>query len=143
NLLSKVSDFPDAPNPEGAKYASGGQYFLNGPRIHEYLQEMNREVLSKYDIMTVGEMPAVTTDDVALYTNENRNELNMVFQFEHVFGIGLGGKWDTSPIALSFMKKTLSKWQTELNGKGWNSLFLSNHDVPRQVSRYGNDTEYR
>lgn len=143
NLLSKAPSLPDAPNPEGKKYVADGSYYINGPKIHEYLQEMNKEVLSKYDIMTVGEMPGVSTSDVALYTDETRNELNMVFQFEHVFGVGLGGKWDTTPISLPYLKTTLSRWQTELNGKGWNSLFLSNHDVPRQVSRYGNDKEYR
>ncbi|WP_141434043.1 alpha-glucosidase [Bacillus sp. 03113] len=144
NLLSKVPGLPDSPNPNGTKYATGGQGFLNGPRIHEFLQEMQKEVLSKYDIMTVGEMPGVTTEDALLYTGEDRKELNMIFQFEHLgFSSELGGKWETHRLPLSFIKSNLSKWQIELNGKGWNSLYFSNHDVPRQVSRFGDDKKYR
>ncbi len=144
NLISKVPGLPDAPNPNGKKYAFGGSCFMNGPRIHEFLQEMNKEVLSKRDIITVGEMPGVTPDDALLYTGEDRNELNMVFQFEHLgYDEAFGGKWGTIPLPLSYLKANLSKWQTGLNGKGWNSLFLSNHDGPRQVSRFCNDQEYR
>lgn len=144
NFISKVEGLPPAPNPDGKKYVSGHEYFMNGPRIHEFLQEMNREVLSKYDILTVGEMPGVTPEQGALYTGEERNELNMVFTFEHMdLDSGPNGKWDLRPWKLTDIKKILSKWQTELEGKGWNSLYWNNHDQPRVVSRFGDDQQYR
>ncbi|QOR67268.1 alpha-glucosidase [Cytobacillus suaedae] len=144
NFISKVDGLPSAPNPEGKKYVSGHEYFMNGPRIHEFLHEMNQEVLSKYDIITVGEMPGVTPEQGVLYTDEDRNELNMVFQFEHMdLDSGPGGKWNLKPLELADLKKSLSKWQTELEGKGWNSLYLNNHDQPRVVSRFGDDKQYR
>ncbi len=144
NFISKVDGLPSAPNPEGKKYVSGHEYFMNGPRIHEFLHEMNQEVLSKYDIITVGEMPGVTPEQGVLYTEEDRNELNMVFQFEHMdLDSGPGGKWNLKPLELADLKKSLSKWQTELEGKGWNSLYLNNHDQPRVVSRFGDDKQYR
>ncbi|TYR79415.1 alpha-glucosidase [Priestia megaterium] len=144
NLISKTEGLPDAPLQEGKEYASGGEFYMNGPRIHEFLQEMNREVLSKYDIMTVGETPGATIDDAILYTGEERNEVNMVFQFEHMdLDSGPSGKWELKPLLLTDLKKSLSKWQTGLDGKGWNSLYVNNHDQPRIVSRFGNDKEYR
>lgn len=144
NFISKVPTLPDAPNPEGKMYASGHEYFMNGPRIHEFLKEMNQEVLSHYDAMTVGEMPGVTPDEAVLYTGEDRNEVNMVFQFEHMdVDSGPGGKWDVIPFDLVKLKTILTKWQTELHGKGWNSLYWNNHDQPRIVSRLGDDGEYR
>ncbi|KAA5649448.1 glucohydrolase, partial [Pseudomonas aeruginosa] len=122
NFISKDMRFPDAPNPEGKKYVPGGQFYVNGPRIHEFLQEMNRKVLSKYDCMTVGEMPGVTVDDAILYTAPELKELNMVFTFEHMdLDSGPGGKWDLRPLQLSRLKKVLAKWQTGLHGRGWNS----------------------
>lgn len=118
--------------------------YLNGPRVHEFLQEMNREVLSKYDIVTVGETPAVTPEDAVKYASDLGNELNMIFQFEHMdIDCGPYGKWDMKPFTLSDLKQVMSKWQTELEGKAWNSLYLNNHDQPRMVSRFGNDQEYR
>ncbi|WP_034763156.1 glycoside hydrolase family 13 protein [Rossellomorea vietnamensis] len=144
NFISKVPTLPDAPNPEGKPYASGHEYFMNGPRIHEFLQEMNQEVLSHYDSMTVGEMPGVTPEEAVLYTGEERNEVNMVFQFEHMdVDSGPGGKWDVIPFDLVKLKSILTKWQMELHGKGWNSLYWNNHDQPRIVSRLGQDGEYR
>lgn len=144
NFISKDMRFPDAPNPEGKKYVPGGQFYVNGPRIHEFLQEMNRKVLSKYDCMTVGEMPGVTVDDAILYTAPERKELNMVFTFEHMdLDSGPGGKWDLRPLQLSRLKKVLAKWQTGLHGRGWNSLYWNNHDQPRIVSRFGDDGKYR
>jgi oligo-1,6-glucosidase len=144
NFISKVPELPNAENPEGKKYVSGHKYFMNGPRVHEFLQEMNREVLSKYDIMTVGETPGVTPEEGVLYTGEDRNELNMIFQFEHMdLDSGPGGKWDIQPWTLADLKKTMSKWQKELEGRGWNSLYLNNHDQPRVVSRFGDDKQYR
>ena len=144
NFISKVPGLPDAPNPEGKKYASGGEYFMNGPRIHEFLHEMNKEVLSKYDIITVGEMPGASVEDAKLYTGHEREELNMVFTFEHMdLDSGPKGKWDLKKLNLLDLKENISKWQTGLNGVGWNSLYLNNHDQPRMVSRFGNDKEYR
>lgn len=144
NFISKVPGLPDAPNPEGKKYVSGGEYYMNGPRIHEFLGEMNKEVLSKYDIMTVGEMPGVDVEEAKNYTSPERNELQMVFQFEHM-GLDNGpeGKWDLRPLKLEDLKENLSKWQKGLHGVGWNSLYWNNHDQPRIVSRFGNDKEHR
>lgn len=144
NFISKVPELPDAPNPEGKRYVPGGDFYVNGPRIHEYLQEMHREVLSKYDIFTVGEMPGVNVEQALLYIGEDRNELNMVFQFEHMdLDSGPNGKWDLRPYTLKDLKQTFTKWQKGLEGKGWNSLYLNNHDQPRMVSRFGNDRQYR
>jgi oligo-1,6-glucosidase len=144
NFISKVDGLPDAPNPEGKPYASGSKFFMNGPKIHDYLQELNREVMSHYDAMTVGEMPGASVELAKLYTKEDRNEVNMIFQFEHVdLDSGPGGKWDLRPLKLTNLKKSFTKWQTGLEEEGWNSLYLNNHDQPRMVSRFGNDQEYR
>ncbi|MBU5468303.1 alpha-glucosidase [Virgibacillus sp. MSJ-26] len=144
NFISKDQRFLDGEPIEGKKYVSGHQYFMNGPRVHEFLQEMNKEVLAHYDIMTVGEMPGVTPEEGLLYTGEDRNELNMVFHFEHMdLGSGADGKWDIQPWSLVELKDILSKWQVELENDGWNSLYWNNHDQPRVVSRFGNDKEYR
>ncbi|MFC5468956.1 alpha-glucosidase [Cohnella suwonensis] len=143
NLISKVPELPNAGNGDG-KYVFGGEYFMNGPRIHEYLQEMNRKVLSKYDIMTVGEAIGVTPEEASLYVGEDRGELNMVFHFELMdVDSGPGGKWDVVPWKLSDLKRIIGKWQRSLHGKGWNSLYLNNHDQPRMVSRFGDDGRYR
>lgn len=117
----------------------------NGPMLHEYLQEMNRETFGKHDVLTVGETWGATPEAAKLYSNPDRNELSMVFQFEH---IGLdqqdgGEKWDLKPLAVSELKQVLAKWQTELGNEGWNSLFWNNHDLPRIVSRWGDDRQYR
>ncbi|MCM3455871.1 alpha-glucosidase [Heyndrickxia oleronia] len=143
NFISKVPSLPDAPALEGKKYASGADFYMNGPKIHEYLQEMNQQVLSKYDLITVGEMPGITVEQAKLYTGEGRNELNMVFQFEHVdLDSGPTGKWDLKQLQLSDLKASFTKWQKGLEQVGWNSLYLNNHDQPRMVSRFGNDDEY-
>lgn len=142
NLISKAG-YQDAPNLEGKKYASGAEYFFNGPKIHEYLQEMNKEVLSK-GVVTVGETPGVDVEQAKLYTGSDRNELNMVFQFEHMdLDSGPGGKWDLRPLKLKDLRDNFTKWQKGLEGEGWNSLYLNNHDQPRMVSRFGNDGKYR
>ncbi len=144
NLISKDPSLPDGPVVEGKDYASGADYYMNGPKIHEYLQEMNKEVLSHYDVMSVGETPGVTPNEGILYTDEDRRELDMIFQFEHMdVDSGPSGKWDVEPLDLVKLKKILSKWQTELHGKGWNSLYWNNHDQPRIVSRFGDDGTYR
>ncbi|MEK5023141.1 glycoside hydrolase family 13 protein [Paenibacillus sp. FSL M7-1046] len=146
NMISKVEGLPSA-HREGlapGELAGGGEYFMNGPRVHEYLQEMNREVLSKYEVMTVGETPGASVEDAILYTAEDRQELQMVFQFEHMdVDSGPGGKWDVTPWSLKGLRDILHKWQVGLAERGWNSLYLNNHDQPRMVSRFGNDGEYR
>ncbi|WNF21019.1 alpha-glucosidase [Mesobacillus jeotgali] len=144
NFISKVDGLPDAPNPDGKKYVSGSKYFMNGPKIHDFLQEMHREALADYNVMTVGEMPGVNVEQAKLYTDESRNEVNMVFQFEHVdLDSGPGGKWDLKPLRLTDLKNNFTKWQTGLEDIGWNSLYLNNHDQPRMVSRFGDDQQYR
>lgn len=143
NFISKVEGLPDDEPKPGKKYGSGSKYYRNGPKIHEYLQEMNEKALSKYDVMTVGEMPGVNPEWARQYTGESRNELNMVFQFEHVsLDNGPNGKWDLKPLDLFDLKTNLTKWQNELDEVGWNSLYFNNHDQPRSVSRFGNDGEY-
>ncbi|MGD7025286.1 glycoside hydrolase family 13 protein [Rossellomorea vietnamensis] len=144
NFISKVDGLQDAPLPEGRKYAPGGDYYMNGPKIHDYLQEMNEKALSGYDVMTVGEMPGANVEEAKLYTAEDRKEVNMVFQFEHVdLDSGPGGKWDLRPLKLSDLRDSFTKWQKGLEQEGWNSLYLNNHDQPRMVSRFGNDKKYR
>ncbi|WP_411347289.1 glycoside hydrolase family 13 protein [Paenibacillus sp. WLX2291] len=154
NLISKDPRLPNARDgipemgtgePDGpSRYHFGGQHFVNGPRVHEYLQEMNEKVLSRYDIMTVGEAVNVTPQDGALYVQEDRHELNMVFHFELMrVDAGPGGKWDLRPWRLSEIKSIITQWQTLLHNKGWNSNYLNNHDQARMVSRFGNDTTYR
>ncbi|WP_248624176.1 glycoside hydrolase family 13 protein [Enterococcus cecorum] len=117
----------------------------NGPRLHEFLQEMNQATFGKHDLLTVGETWGATPEIAKLYSNPDRNELSMVFQFEH---IGLdqqegGEKWDLAPVDLGKLKQIFAKWQTELDNQGWNSLFWNNHDLPRMISRWGNDNQYR
>ncbi|PEY41491.1 glucohydrolase [Bacillus cereus] len=143
NFISKTEGLPSVETKQEG-YVSGHQYFMNGPNIHTYLHEMNQKVLSKYEIMTVGEMPGVTTEEAKLYTAEDRQELQMVFQFEHMdLDSGEGGKWDVQPCSLLTLKQNLTKWQKALEQTGWNSLYWNNHDQPRVVSRFGNDKTYR
>ena len=117
----------------------------NGPKLHDYLQEMNKAALAGNDLLTVGETWGATPEVAKLYSNPERKELSMVFQFEHIGLDQIEGKekWDLKNLELLDLKKVLSKWQTELEGQGWNSLFWNNHDLPRIVSRWGNDKEYR
>lgn len=144
NFISKDQSYPDGHVDEGKKYGNGGPYFLNGPRIHEFLQEMNEKVLSHYAIITVGETPGVNPDEAKLYTGKDRNELNMIFQFEHMdLGNGPEGKWSNREWKLTDLKAIMSKWQKGLESDGWNSLYWNNHDQPRVVSRFGNDGKYR
>ena len=142
SMISKTKEMPDG-EVQGL-YGDYGPYCVHGPNVHKYLKEMNEKVLSKYDIMTVGETAGVTVEQAKCYAGEDARELNMVFQFEHVDAHGKYGKWTDERMPLCELKKTLSKWQTELYGKAWNSLFWDNHDQPRAVSRFGNDSpEYR
>lgn len=117
----------------------------NGPQLHEFLQEMNQATFGTHDLLTVGETWGATPEIAKLYSNPTRNELSMVFQFEH---IGLDQqpgkeKWDFQPVNIAELKTVLAKWQTALGNAGWNSLFWNNHDLPRMISRWGNDQEYR
>ena len=117
----------------------------NGPKLHEYLQEMNKATFGDKDLLTVGETWGATPEIAKLYSNPERHELSMVFQFEHSLLDNEPGKekWDLKPLDVTELKTVLSKWQTELGEEGWNSLFWNNHDLPRIVSRWGNDKEYR
>ncbi|SEL11457.1 glucan 1,6-alpha-glucosidase [Carnobacterium iners] len=118
----------------------------NGPKLHDYIQEMNRATFGQYDVLTVGETWGATPEIAKLYSDPIRQELSMVFQFEHIGLDQLPGKpkWDTKKLDFIELKAVFSKWQTELGNKGWNSLFWNNHDIPRIVSNWGDDSpEYR
>ena len=117
----------------------------NGPRLHEYLRELSRETFQKADLVTVGEAWGATTELAKLYSNPDNSELSMVFQFEHICLDQVEGKekWDLAPLPFLKLKEVFARWQGELYQKGWNSLFWNNHDLPRIVSRWGNDGEYR
>lgn len=140
SMISKVEGLPDGKVYPGGKYGDLSNT-TNGPHVHEYLQEMNKRVLSKYDLITVGECAGVTIEEAKKYASLDGKELNMVFQFEHT---GLdhdeNGKWTTKRYYLPELKKNLSKWQKELDGQAWNSLYWDNHDQPRIVSRLGDET---
>ncbi|WPZ20003.1 alpha,alpha-phosphotrehalase [Geobacillus subterraneus] len=142
NLLSKDQRFPDDDGsiPPG----DGRRFYTDGPRIHEFLQEMNREVFSKYDVMTVGEMSSTTIDHCIRYTNPENRELNMTFNFHHLkVDYPNGEKWAVAPFDFLALKRILSEWQVRMHeGGGWNALFWCNHDQPRVVSRYGDDGTY-
>lgn len=144
SLISKVPELPDGAVGKSG-YGDFGPYCANGPRVHEYLQEMNRKVLSKYDLITVGECSGVTIEEAKKYASSKGNELNMVFQFEHMdLDGGETFKWNHMKIKLSELKTVMSKWQTELHEAAWNSLYWCNHDQPRMLSRLGNDSpEFR
>lgn len=144
SMISKDQCFPDGEKGEGKLYGDFGKYSVNGPRVHEFLKEMRNEVLDKFDTMTVGETAGVTIEEAMHYASEDGSELNMVFQFEHTdLDADSISKWNRKKMPIVEMKKTLSKWQVELEGKAWNSLYWCNHDQPRVVSRLGDDKEYR
>lgn len=116
----------------------------NGPKLHEYIQEMYENTLKDKDLLTVGECWGANPDIAKLFSSEDRHELSMVFQFEHIMLDQNGGdKWNLKPLDLLELKRVFTKWQTELKNEGWNSLFWDNHDLPRIVSRWGNDKKYR
>ncbi|WP_449620446.1 alpha,alpha-phosphotrehalase [Robertmurraya sp. Marseille-Q9965] len=138
NLISKDQSFPNDDQGDGRRF------YTDGPRIHEYLHEMNQAVFSKYDIMTVGEMSSTSIENCIRYTNPKSAELNMTFNFHHLkVDYPNGEKWTKADFDFQELKNILSKWQVEMNkGSGWNALFWCNHDQPRVVSRFGNDGEY-
>ncbi|NNF35657.1 MAG: alpha-glucosidase [Saprospiraceae bacterium] len=142
SLISKPEEFENIPN-DNLMYAVYNVY-ANGPRVHQYLQEMNRKVLSKYDIMTVGEGPGISKEIANDYIGKDRNELNMIFQLDLMFlDNGAGGKFDPREITLKEFKSLFVDWDKALGDDGWNNVFLDNHDFPRMVSRWGNDGEHR
>ena len=140
SLISKPVGLPDGPVMDGL-WGDAFQVAANGPRVHEFLQEMNQRVLSKYDLLTVGETAGVTLEEAQRYANSEGTELGMVFQFEHMnLDSGATGKWNKTPISIPALKENLTKWQKGLDGVAWNSLYFCNHDQPRINSRLGNDT---
>ena len=139
SLISKPEGFPDA---KVVGLYGDMNICANGPKVHDYLKEMNEKVLSKFDIMTVGETAGVTLDEAKKYANSEGSELNMVFQFEHTdLDGGEKFKWSTKPMPLVPLKENLSKWQKGLDGVAWNSLYFCNHDQPRIVSRLGDESD--
>lgn len=145
NMISKTPGLPDAPVTINDRYQFGGQYFINGPRLMEFLTEMKQKVLSHYDILTVGETPLVTTQDAIQIANEETGVLKMVFQFEHMdLSAEMGAEPGTSKSSrLLDLKAVMSRWQKDLEGRAWNSIYLGNHDQPRSVSQFGDDGPYR
>lgn len=145
-LFSKVPGLPNAPVVSPLRYQWGGQYFIHGPRLMEFLQEMKQQALAPYEALTVGEAVGTTTAQAIALTHPQTGPLNMIFQFEHTSldeapreAAGLQDRrWN-----LLEMKQVMTRWQKDLEGRGWNSLYLSNHDQPRQVSRFGSDGKYR
>ena len=141
-FISKRLDFPNI-DPNNFEKAIV-EVYANGPRLHEYLQEMNREVSSKYDIMTMGEGIGVKPQNALDYVGEDRAELNMLYHFDHTtINYGQDGKYDPVDWKLSTFKQIFTDWHHAIGEKGWINIFLDNHDFPRMVSRYGNDTVYR
>lgn len=146
SLLSKDPSYPDGPIIQNKAYGSYYAGCANGPRVHEFLHEMNEKVLSKYDVMTVGETPHTNSEEAILYTGEGREELDMVFHFDHMhLDYDENGKYATNRVKLTDLKNTMTEWQEKMYAaKGWNSLYWSNHDQARAVSRFGNESaEYR
>jgi glycosidase len=117
----------------------------NGPKLHEYIKEMNRSTFGRKDMLTVGECWGATPETAKLYSNPDGSELSMIFQFEHIVLDQVQGKekWDLMPLDLLELKRVINKWQTAFSEDGWNTLFWNNHDLPRIVSRWGNDKEYQ
>lgn len=145
-LISKDPAYPDGPVIQNKAYGSYYAGCASGPKVHEYLQEMNREVLSKYDIMTVGEAPHTSAEEAVPYTAADRGELNMVFHFDHMhLDYDENGKYAKTRVNLVDLKQVMTKWQEKMQEcGGWNSLYWSNHDQARAVTRFGNETpKYR
>ncbi|HKK96107.1 MAG TPA: alpha-glucosidase [Anaerovoracaceae bacterium] len=141
NLIGKPSDYPDGGLDDIG--VIGIDHFANHSIVHQYLREINDKVLSHYDVLTVGETPLVTTFEGKLYSHPNRNELGMVFQFEHMDLDKDDNFLAKKDLDLVRFKEIMTKWQEDLYNQGWNSLYWSNHDQARAVSRFGNDSTYR
>jgi oligo-1,6-glucosidase len=143
NYLSKDPTLPDGVPIPGHAYADPSPHHTSGPRIHEFLHELHREVFVGREpaVLAIGEMPGVTLEEAQRFTDPARRELDMVFQFEHVELDHGRDKWDARPLDLRDLKASLGRWQAGLADRGWNSLYWSNHDQPRAVSRFGDDRE--
>lgn len=145
NLYSKVPSLPDGPVPAGRTWGDGSAFYVDGPRIHEYLAEMRREVFADRTDrpLLVAETPGVSLQHARQYTDPARAEVDMAFQFEHVgLDHGPGGKFDPRPLNRTELRRCLNRWQEGLAERGWNSLYWGNHDQPRAVSRFGDDGQY-
>ncbi|MBO9129121.1 alpha-glucosidase [Bacillus sp. 165] len=138
--IKKKEGFPDMPNPKGLEYVPSFDGHMNQEGIQEYLQELKEQTFAKYDIMTVGEANGVKVEDADEWVGEENGKFNMVFQFEH---LDLWDKDKAGEIDVVSLKKTLTKWQKGLENRGWNALFIENHDKARVVSTWGNDKDYR
>jgi oligo-1,6-glucosidase len=147
NMISKTPTLPDARVVSAERYQFGGRYFMNGPRLVEFLSEMKQQVLSRYDILTVGETPLVSTRDALKLVDRENGALSMVFQFEHMdLDADVGGassRRSVKPWRLVDLKGVMTRWQKDLEGRGWNSIYLTNHDQARAVSRFGDDKVFR
>ncbi len=138
NLVSKHQDFPDDPNGDGLRL------YTDGPRIHEYMREMSRDVFRPRELMTVGEMSSATLEHCQQYGALDGEELSMVFSFDHVEVDFVNGvKWTLTPLDLVAQKAIFTHWQQGMHNKAWNALFWCNHDQPRVVSRWGDEGQYR
>jgi oligo-1,6-glucosidase len=145
NFISKDPALPDGRVVAGGPFGDGTPSYICGPRIHEFLAEMRREVFADRvgSFLTVGEMPGVTVEEAMLFTDPDRAEVDMVFQFEHVQLDQGATKWDVRPLRLGDLKASFGRWQVGLQEVGWNSLYWDNHDQPRAVSRFGDDGAFR
>ncbi|MFI7547077.1 alpha-glucosidase [Actinoplanes sp. NPDC049599] len=146
NYISKDTTLPDGRVQPGVAYGDGSASYMNGPRIHEFLHEMHERVFAgrEQELLTVGEMPGVTIDEAKLFTDPARGEVDMVFQFDHVWVDRGEDPWLLYPLRLTALKAILGRWQAGLADAGWNSLYWNNHDQPRVVSRFGDDSpQYR
>ena len=142
NLLSKPEGLPDG--EDETAIVRGADKFVNGPRIHEYLGEMYDRVLSRYDVMTVGEMVDLDLEEAKRFVGPHGDGMSMAFNFDHMrLDFGRHGRWDRGEWSVFELKRTLTHWQRGLAGEGWNSIYMGNHDEPRMVSRFGDDEEYR
>ena len=137
--IKKEAGLIDMDNPHNLNYVSSFDKHMNVDGIHEYLEELNKNTFSKYDIMTVGEANGVDASESEMWVGEENGKFNMIFQFEH---LNLWGEVGENKFNVKEYKKVLTKWQNALEGKGWNALFVENHDIPRVVSSWGNYNEY-
>ena len=137
--IKKEPGLIDMDNPHNLNYVSSFDKHMNVDGIHEYLEELNKNTFSKYDIMTVGEANGVDASESEMWVGEENGKFSMIFQFEH---LNLWGEVGENKFNVKEYKKVLTKWQNALEGKGWNALFVENHDIPRVVSSWGNDNEY-
>ena len=147
NIISKPEGYPDDPSTDYEKHTSSIPFVItNGTMVHPWMKELTRETFSRYDVMTVGETSATSPEDAKLWAGYHTGELNMIFHFDHM-GVDndpngkLGGKWSYAPYKLTELKRILNDWQTTLEGNAWGSLYWNNHDQPRVVSRFGNDSD--